>query len=257
MTDIYKIFLVVVFSLVTIFSYSQYEDEDLGFEKIKSKKVRLEKRKFNIHLEAGYSLSTVFGTQVDYLKDTLAVYQNRFNLDVYEVVPNYFPYGKINVSFNFSEKTSMTLGVKYSRLGWKELAKFNNSNIKFLYYTRYDFEYIAIPIAFHFHPKEFMSFNIGHTYSYLISNQVHTYEYDQRNGIVRTDKKTKQSFYDITGFRSSPFISQWFLGAELGTKRIRFTASFLFTGNFIRSNIYYNSFSLEAGILFKILNDYE
>lgn len=257
MNIVLKVLFFLFFAIVNLNSFAQYEDDDLEFEKLKSKSIRTEKRKFNIHLEAGYSLSTIFGTQVEYLKDTLTVYKNLYNLDSYKIEPNYFPYGKINASFNFSEKTSLTFGIKYSRLGWKELAKFDNSTIKFRFYSKYDFDYIATPIAFNFHANKFLSFNIGHTFSFLISNQITSYEYDKRNGVVRTNRKTTKPFEDITGFKSSPLISQIFLGTEIGSKRIRFTTSFLITGNFIRSNIYYSSFSIETGILFKLFSDFE
>ena len=258
MNILFKITFLLLFLINSFALFSQYDenDDDLEFKKVKTVKILNDKRKFNIHIEAGYSLSTVFGTQVNYLKDSLELYKNKYNFDSFNVTPNFFPYGKINASFNFSKKISMTVGIKYSRIGWKELAKFNNSTTKYIYYNRYDFDYIAIPIALNYHPNKFLSFNIGHTYSILISSKYHSYEYYKHNGIVRTDKKTQQTFKDLAGFAPSILTSQLFIGSEIGTKRIRFSISALMTGNFIRPKIYYSSFSVEAGILFKILHDY-
>jgi len=263
MKGLYKIF-VLLFIIISLNSFSQFEDEDddLEFKTMRTKKIRIknnssEKRKFNIHLEAGYSLTTVFGQGIQELQDTLDRYKNLYNFDSFEVEPSFFPYAKINTSFNFTKSLSLTLGLQFNRLGWKEHAKVDRSNVKYRYFNRLDFYYLGMPIALNIHIGKYFSFNFGNNFSFLIKNDLQTYEYFMQNGRLNIDKTTNESFEDAFGFKAAPFLMQSFIGINAGTSRIRFALNISSTLNFIHIQIPYNSLSVEAGVIFKILDDYE
>ncbi len=263
----FKIIACIFFVLSTFCALSQSEEEDLEFKSIKKSKqhTKIEnglllletKRKFNVHLEAGYSLSTVFGKDVLIREDTLNAVKNRYNFDSFTIEPTFFPYAKLLISYNFEEKWSLTFGVNANRIAYKEIAKVDRNNLKYRYYNRLEFYYIGIPIAFNYHINKFASINLGSNVSFLVKNDLEVYEYYILNGNINIDTKERLTFEKAFGFKSNMVVPQLFLGFEIGSKRVRFKSNFLASGNFISSEIKYNSFAFETGVLIKLLNEYD
>ena len=61
----------------------------------------------------------------------------------------------------FSKVISLNVGLKYNNLGWREIAKFTNSNIYYRFKVRYDFHYISNSIALQVHPNKFFTAYAG------------------------------------------------------------------------------------------------
>lgn len=260
MNVLFKTFLYISFLLVGLNSFAQYDyDDDLEFVKKKKRKKSSsdEKRKFNIHLEAGFSLATITGSGAKERQDTLTAVKNRNNLDSYNIEPIYFPYGKINASFNFSELTSLTVGIKYKRIGWTDFAKVDRSNLSLRYSDKFEFNYIGVPISFQLHFGKHLSFNAGHEFSYLIAAEIVNSDYYIVNGVVRRDKKSRTNFKNVTNVDPQKILSQLSFGTDFGSSKFRFSTTINFTGNFIIPEIPFGSFSIEAGLILKIFDDYE
>ena len=250
-------FIFTIRLLQTTLAQNEYE-EDLSFQTFKPKKSFVNtKRKFNLHAQAGYTMSTIFGTEVNYLKDTLDALQKSYNLDSYNLTPSFMPYGQIDASFNFSKRVSLTLGLKYNMLGWNEIAKFENTQQYYRFQARYEFHYISVPISLQMHLNKYFTVFGGHTFSALVKNQIYIKEKEIVLQNTLIDRKEYLDFEKTTNVKSKVLIPQIFIGTHFGIDRLRFNLNFVLSPNFIHNNVQFNNFALEGGIIFKFFKDYD
>ena len=82
-------------------------------------------------------------------------------------------------------------------------------------------------------------------------------EYQTTNGNVVLDEQETLDFAQATNVNSNVFLPQFFIGTHFGFDRIRINLNMTYVSKFIRNDIRFNNIALEAGILFKIFNDYD
>lgn len=252
-------FVFTLFFTVSAFAQNEYE-EDLEFKTIGSKNVKKSfegKRKVNLHFNLGYNLSTVFGKDVSIAQDTLNAIKNRTGLNSYKHAPTFFPYVGVDLSVNFSRKLSFTFGFKYNKLGWREVAKFEDSNQYYKYYPRYDFHYLSAALSLQGHFNKYISIYGGHTFSVLVKNDIFQREVEVIRGDTIRNTKQMDSFTQLTNIKSAILVPQIFVGTHFGFDRLRLNLNVVYTPSFIGSAIRYHNISLEAGLIFKLLRDYD
>ena len=261
MKDLFRpilLIFVLCFS-VSVLAQNEYEI-DSEFKTFNSKKVKKSfegKKKFNVHFGLGYNLSTIMGKDVAIFKDTLTAVKNRTGLDSYKIEPTFFPTAAIDMSFNFSRKISLTAGFKYNKLGWKEVAKYEDNDHFYKYYARYDFHYLSAAIGLQGHINKHVSIYGGHTFSLLVKNDIFQREIESYRGDTLRNWKQMDSFNQLTGVKSLVLVPQFFIGTHFGFDRLRFNVNATFTPTFIQSNIKYNNIAVEAGLIFKLFRDYD
>lgn len=261
MSVLYKHIVLLSFLCLSISAFAQNEyEDDFEFKTLGSKKEKKHfegKKKFNLHFNLGYNLSTVFGQDVAIFKDTMQAIQTRIGLDSYEHEPIFFPYAGIDASFNFSRKVSLTLGLKYNKLGWREVAKYNDNDLHYKFTARYDFHYVNLGVSLQGHFNKNISIYGGHTFSLLVKNDVAIREIEVFRGDTLTNFKQIESFNQATGVSSVLLLPQIFIGTHFGFDRLRFNINAVYTPYFINSEFGYNNIALEAGLIFKLFKDYD
>ena len=263
MNVLYKHIILLSFLCLSFSAFAQNENEyegDLEFKSISPKKEKKKldgKRKFNVHFKLGYNLSTVIGADVAIFNDTMTAIKNRQGLDSYQHAPTYFPYAGVDLSFNFSRKLSLTIGLNYNKLGWREVAKYNDNNVNYKFTARYDFHYINLGVSLQRHFNKNVSIYGGHTFSLLVKNDAALREIEVYRGDTLTNIKQIENFNQATGVSSVILLPQFFIGTHFGSDAIRFDIKAVYIHNFIHSAIKYSNIAIEAGVIIKLLRDYE
>lgn len=261
MSDLYKYisFLFLLAISVSVFAQNEYDD-DLDFKALstlKEKKHFEGKRKFNIHFGLDYNLSTVMGKAVREVQDTFDVIKARSGLDSYRHAPSYFPSAAVDASFNFTPKISLTLGVKYNKIGWREVAKYTDPNQLYRFFVRYDFHYVGLGFSVQAHLNKHFSIYGGQNFSVLVRNDILVRELQTVGGNTLIDTKVLESFSQLTGVDAAILRPQFYIGTHFGFDRLRFNIKAIYTPSIINRNVQYHNVALEAGLVFKLLKDYD
>lgn len=256
----YLFALCVVFFQLSLSAQNEYED-DLEFQSFgKKEKItkRFEgKRKINVHFQIAYNLSTVVGNGVKERRDTLDARAKFSGFDSYRISPSYWPQAEIDLSLNFTKKISLAFGLKYSLLGWKEIARVRSGNLSFRGMSYFKLHKLSIPIVLQFHPTPALSVFVGTSLAVSVKNEI------VEKVLYTIGKDTITNYKDILDFEKTTQVEprivtpQIFLGSHFGFDRFRFNINFIFTPNFIRNDIAYHNIAAEAGLIIKLFKDYD